>query len=279
MRIPIRQILSNLAIAVILYLLLSIPDPRVKIIESQESVLSAGLLNDWWPILENDLKELKKVPYDTLVLQTDLAIAEFKVQLSLIKLEPSSPNDRVLKDAQQSIFDLSPRVALLPEKLNDYQQIVLQWKQTIKKMSRFWNLNSNEDKTALYYYLNGSRLALNQAILQSVNLEKDVVEPVISNGQVEIQGIKLRSGDFIVWNKIGDSPIFAMSKDLPGLYNAVSVVHVPNNGETNLIHIDPYDGVVIQTLQEFRKLDISSGTVLRLRSDLPSLVSNPDIPQ
>lgn len=282
MRISPRQVQSKLAIAVILYLLLSIPDPRTVVATTQESTLETSLLNDWWPMLENDLNQLKSIPHATLLLQTDLAIAELKVRLALIKLEPAFPDDRLLRDTQETVFKLSPRVALLPEKLEDYKQVVLEWKQIVKNMSRYWNLKSADDRRALYYYLTGSRIAVNQAILQSGEMAAELEHTGFRGRQYKersnLNGINLESGDFIIWNSFGDYPILGISKDLPGSYNAVSIVYIPDNGEPSMIFTDPNKGVFVLALEDFKNKPVSSGIVLRLRKDLPALVANPNLP-
>ena len=281
MRISEQQILSGLAIAVILYLLLSIPDPHSEFTNTQENTPETGLVNDWWPILANDLNQLKSIPHNTLLLQTDLAIAELKVKLALMRLEPALPNDRILKDTQSTVFELAPRVALLPEKLEDYKQVVLEWKQIVKSMSRFWDLKSKADRMALYYYLAGSRISVNQAILQSVPHSSSLRPRGFRKSYRQspsLNGIHLESGDFVVWNSFGDYPILGVSKDLPGSYNAVAIVHISDNGEPSVIFIDPRDGVVVLSLDDFKNSPISSGIVLRLRRDLPVIIAHPKLP-
>jgi hypothetical protein len=281
MRISPKNILSKLAIAAIVYLLLSIPDPKPIIHEDEGIELRATMLNEWWSLFEKDFTEFKAIPKDSLLGRTDLELAELKVQLALIKLESNSPNSPQLKEIQNSIFKLSPKIALLPERLNDYKYLVTDWKQFVKGQSWFWNMTSSDARTAIYYYLNGSRDALTQAILQSESLNSELIYSYpaeSSDSEIKFHGIALKSGDFIVWNRQNSWPILSVSKDLPGSYDALSVVHISDHAEPKVISIEPDRGLRVIPLDEFEEFAMSSAIVLRLRADLPELIANPGLP-
>lgn len=276
----LRVILSRSAVAIILYLMLSIPESKRQNIISPSAIVQSTMIEDWWPQFERDLQMLKHIPKDTLHSIVVLKLAEAQAEMASIDPFALDPEDPGLAQVQNNMQDLSPMVATVPELLGEYKTLVVEWKTIIKEQSRFWDLQVPENKARLYSFLHGTSLAYAQASMESATAQSVLLyhQQKKSIGEFSLDGINLKSGDLVIWNKANSKPIYGVSKDLAGSYDGISIVHTNDHKQMEVIFLDHLKGIQKQPLTDFSDRLATNLMVLRLRDDHPAVIKNPNLP-
>jgi len=139
-------------------------------------------------------------------------------------------------------------------------------------------------RRTLYRLLYGSRAALEEVMLQ---LPPDQV-PTLTVGTDEpsatpwasILGVKIHSGDILVSR--GGAPtsaLIARGSDFPGNFSHIALVHVdPKTHLASILESHIERGVTVSTLEDYLNDTKLRVMVLRLRSDLPEILSDSMLP-
>lgn len=194
------------------------------------------------------------------------------------------PPDAVVFDSIETrFFELAPLVAACGELAEGYASLQVFLRDVIKDQSRHWDMASAPARQRAYRLLYGSRLAVEEVILQ----HPDRV-PALQQGRnerrllpsVEVAGVRIHSGDILV-SRGGypTSALIARGNDLPGNFSHVALVHVDSTtGVASAIEALIDRGVTITTPESYlsdKKLRIM---ILRPRGDLPAITADPLLP-
>ena len=196
----------------------------------------------------------------------------------------AGPEDLRWQELETNIFKLGPLVAACPSELPEYAALVNEVRRQVKEHSTHWDINSDIARERLYRLLFGSRMAMEEVLLQNpeaadkLSVECDS-EPSQTASAV-FRGVRLYSGDILVSR--GNAPTSALisrGNDYAGAFSHVSLLHVdPATGAASVIQSLIEKGVVITPLADFghdRKLRLM---VLRPRATLAEVKADPQVP-
>ena len=185
---------------------------------------------------------------------------------------------------ETKLFELAPLVAADPGRLSEFVVLVNGIRREAKQQSSHWDLNSDSARARLYQLLVGSRMALEEVLLQNPEVAAHLpvecdAEPS-QTAAVVFRGVTLRSGDILVSR--GGAPTSALisrGNDYAGAFSHVSLFYVePATGAACVIQSLIEKGVVVTPFQEYdydRKLRF---LVLRPRADWPTVAADPQVP-
>jgi hypothetical protein len=206
----------------------------------------------------------------------DTAIAA----LSTATIAPDAPE---LDSLESRMFALGPSVAACPVSLGAYAATVERLREAVKAQSRHWDVGTVAARRRLYRMLYGARGAVEEVMLQHpddmVTLLRGVDEPSATPAAT-VEGVVIHSGDILV-SRGGypTSALIARGNDYPGNFSHIGLVHVDSaTHAVSVIQAHIERGTAIASADEYlrdKKLRIM---VLRLRGDLPQLVSDPLLP-
>jgi hypothetical protein len=196
------------------------------------------------------------------------------------RVAPESPR---LDALEAALFATGATVAACPARLADYVAITATLRQTVKQVSREWDVQSRPARDRLYRALYGSRAAVEEVLLQHPDtafaLQRGVDEPSAAPAAT-VRGVVLHSGDMLV-SRGGypTSALIARGNDYPGNFSHVALVHVDSaTHAVSVIEAHIERGVAVATAEAYladKKLRL---LVLRPRADLPQLVADPLLP-
>jgi hypothetical protein len=196
----------------------------------------------------------------------------------------AEPEDRRWREIETNLFQLAPLVAAYPAGLPEYAALANAVRRAAKDHSVHWDINSDSARERLYRLLYGSRMAMEEVLLQnSVAADRLPAECDAEASQtpsVIFRGVRLHSGDILVSR--GHAPTSALisrGNDYAGSFSHVSLLQVyPASGTALVIQSLIEKGVVVTPLQEYgedRKLRLM---VLRVRAGLPVARADPQLP-
>jgi hypothetical protein len=193
------------------------------------------------------------------------------------------PHAVVFDSIETRFFELAPLAAACGDLAEGYASLQMFLRDVIKDQSRHWDMSSAAARERAYRLLYGSRLAVEEVILQ----HPDRV-PALQLGRnerrllpsIEVAGVRVYSGDILV-SRGGypTSALIARGSDFPGNFSHVALVHVDSaTGVASAIEALIDRGVTITTPEAYladKKLRIM---VLRPRGDLPAIEADPLLP-
>jgi len=191
--------------------------------------------------------------------------------------------DTVFDLIENNIFNLGPIVAACPGYLDEYIGTVVAMRSAVKDQSRHWDMNTIEVRERMYRLLYGSRAAVEEVMLQAPpsSVPANVLcddEPSVTPS-VEILGVRVHSGDILVSRGgAATSALIARGNDFPGNFSHVALLHVDSAGHASIIESHIEKGVAIATIEEYLRDTKLRIMVLRLRTDLTALVTDPMLP-
>ena len=171
-----------------------------------------------------------------------------------------------------------------PDRLTDYVALHDRVREFVKRQSRHWDMNSVAVRSRMYRLLYGGRAAIEEVMMQapkasvpSLTLAHDEQSQTPS---AQILGVTIHSGDILVSR--GGAPtsaLIARGNDYPGNFSHVALVHVDaNSGKVSIIESHIEKGVAVADINQYLKDTKLRVMVLRLRSDLPALIVDPQLP-
>jgi hypothetical protein len=280
------QLLSIILVSLaVLYLLLLIPDPAPAIPRGAGKPVFLWKLDTFWSELEKQFVKARAEGCQNISERSKQALAESGRLLDDLALKPLAPEHSSFVALETNLFQLAPLVGACPQHLQEYIQLVTRTRAELKKQSIHWDLGSVPVRQRIYRLLFGTRMALEEAMLQAPG-NIDLPQTILGSDEpsqtpsVKILGVILHSGDILVSR--GGAPtsaLIARGNDYPGNFSHVALLHVDEKtGQASLIESHIESGVSVTPLDKYladKKLRIM---VLRPRADLPQLVANPMLP-
>jgi hypothetical protein len=267
-----------------LYLALLIPDSAPPVLEAGEKTPFSWNQDEYWSLLESRFQEARET--DCLDLSPRISAHFSEMDSLIIRLQTDTlgPDSYTFDEIEKSIFDLAVLFAACPNRLQDYVELLGEIRTLVKNQSIHWDMNSRETRDRIYRLLYGGRIAVEEVMLQSPRkLIPEIVfeydEPSVTPSQM-IYGVEIHSGDILISR--GGAPTSALisrGSDYPGNFSHAALVHIDDvTGEVSVVEAHIEGGVVISSVDDYindTKLRIM---VLRLRSDLPPMRSDPMLP-
>ncbi len=192
------------------------------------------------------------------------------------------PTDSLYKELENNFFALAPYVAVVPVLQQKYIEYYKQLRYDVKHQSQLWDMNSITTRNRLYTMLYGMRAAVEETLLQGDG--KFEAALLCSNEasvtpSAKIFGIEVHSGDLLVSRGGAEvSALISRGNDYPGNFSHVALVYVDSTGNAYLIEAHIEKGVAIANVQQYEADKKLRFMVLRPRTDLPALKSNPMLP-
>jgi len=268
----------------VLYLLLLLPDREPPPATDANQAPFAWNRDAFWSSLERQFLEARSTGCQGLAGRMESSVGRLERAIDLAGAERLNPGDSRFGLLETNLFELAPLVAACPEHLAEFMGLFTRLRRALKKQSEHWAINSPEARNTVYRLLYGSRAALEEAMLQA----SAVAVPALMAGQEErsetpstnILGVTIHSGDILVSR--GGAPtsaLIARGNDFPGNFSHIALAHVDEwTREASVIEAHIERGVVVSTVAEYladKKLRVM---LLRLRSDLPQMAADPQLP-
>src|SRR6185369_6165581 len=155
----------------------------------------------------------------------------------------------------------------------------------VKDQSARWDLGSAAVRQRLYRLLYGTRMALEEVLLQ---MPQNISPSPTLIGENEpsqtpaarILGVEIHSGDILVSRGgAATSALISRGNDFPGNFSHVGLAHIDETtGRVSIIESLSQRGVVITPVEHYLQDKKLRLLVLRLRADLPALAADPRLP-
>jgi hypothetical protein len=237
-----------------------------------------------WSELERQFNEARSLGCETLSNRIDLAINELHGLLEQITGKSLLPDNPLFVSFETAFFKLAPMLGACSQRLPDCLALANRARSEVKKQSEHWDLNSLSERQRIYRLLFGTRMALEEVMLQApstVALSEASIgdEEPSATPAATILGVTVHSGDILVSR--GGAPtsaLIARGNDYPGNFSHVALVHVDEQHKASVVESHIERGVAVASFDEYlheRKLRIM---VLRLRADLPEMRADPMLP-
>lgn len=268
----------------VLYLLLLIPDhtPATPTgAARQPFVWNRDIL---WSSLETQFKEARRTGCEGVSNRIDASLASLRQLLDEIAAKDSGPTDAKFDLLETNMFQLGPMIGVCTERLPEYIRLYSRVRETVKRQSGHWDMNSTPARQRIYRLLYGGRAALEEVMLQAPQAAEQALIPGRDNASQTpstiVLGVALHSGDILVSRGgAATSALIARGNDFPGNFSHIALAHVDENTRAaSAIEAHIEQGVVVSTFDEYvqdKKLRIM---VLRLRADLLQVLADPLLP-
>ena len=240
--------------------------------------------NEVWKALETRFREVRAAGCPGAAAEIEQRLQEGSRQLALMALSQFEPTDKIFDAVEANLFGLGPLMAACPERILEYARLVASMRNTLKRQSITWDVNDRQVRDRLYRILYGSRIALEEVMLQA---PKGSLPKILSGAAEKSQtpsvrhaGFDLHSGDILVSR--GGAPtsaLIARGNDYPGNFSHIALLYVDEaTNKPSIIEAHIERGVVISTPDQYVndvKLRIM---VLRVRADHPLMQKDPMLP-
>jgi hypothetical protein len=281
-----RKIATGIVLAVgILFSLLFIPPTDPPVAPGAAGKPFTWKQDDKWSALEASFQESREIGCRGLQPRTVQGFKQGRQYLATLSASPVKSEAPILTRMETLTFGLGTMVAVCPERLLEYADLVTKTRSLMKRQSQVWNMDDRAVRDRLYRMLYGGRAALEEVMLQAPAgssfpaLIKAENVPSVTPSHA-FQNGTLRSGDILVSR--GGAPtsaLIARGNDYPGNFSHVALLYVDEKtGVPGIIEAHIEVGVVVSTIEEYiadKKLRVM---VLRLRPDLPSMKADPMLP-
>ena len=208
----VRTWLARAVVAMaVLYAALLIPDQR-------HSPRGAGRIpfewkqNAFWSGLEKQFTAARGNGCDASAARIDSGLERIHRSTEILREQSVHPTNALFASVEGDVFSLGPLIAACPSRSTDYISAVTRLRSAVKRQSEHWDLNQPAARQTLYRQLFGSRMALEEVMLQaSIN---EVPALTLSDDEpsrtpvVNILGVTLHSGDILVTR--GGAPTSAL---------------------------------------------------------------------
>jgi hypothetical protein len=195
------------------------------------------------------------------------------IRARLERLRTADERSPLWEDVRNRFFQAAARFAACPSEVASLMETYAQVRIAAKDASRSFRPEDRDARRQLYGLLYGSRMALEEVLLQLPAGEMPALlrgrdEPSESPGTL-IHGIQVHSGDILVSR--GGAPTSAMiarGNDFPGNFSHVALVHVDEEGVFRTIESHIERGVVVDDLARYEDDTKLRVMLLRPRADL-----------
>ena len=239
----------------------------------------------YWDSLEHSFAKTLRLGCDAVTPLIYFATSQWRQRLDSLNLHSYQPHASVFKEIEQLTFGLGPWIAVCPERLPEYINLVAVTRDAVKRQSIGWDLNEKVGRETLYRLLYGGRMAVEEVALQ-VPVDRQPPPLVRTSDEpsqtplAPLLGVEIHSGDILVSR--GGAPtsaLIARGNDFPGNFSHIALAHVdPTTHLLKIIEAHIERGVAISSPEEYLKDKKLRVMVLRLRADLPMILQDPLLP-
>lgn len=265
--------------------LLLFPEPRPRVPLASVPKTFVWKQDEVWAGLEREFVSAKTSGCEAIASRMERAagaINDLLAELGSQRLPPESP---LFSELETNLFHLAALVAACPERLNDFTALVTRTRAAVKQQSEHWDATAPASRERLYRLLFGSRIALEEAMLQAAT---NAALPTVVLGTDEpsrtpaatVLGVTLHSGDILLSRGgAATSALIARGNDFPGNFSHVALLHVDEQtGKASVIEAHIECGVAVASFNDYIRDKKLRVLVLRLRADLPALATDPMLP-
>ena len=240
--------------------------------------------NAIWQALEARFRDVRSAGCSTAAAEIEQRLHEGNRQLAAMEKAPLQPTDRLFDAVESNLFGLGPLMAACPGRIEAYTKLLAAVRNAVKRQSIAWDVNDRKVRDRLYRLLYGSRLALEEVMLQA---PKDAVPAIVpgtnepsQTPSFERAGLVFRSGDILVSRGgASTSALIARGNDYPGNFSHIALLYVDETtGTPSVIEAHIERGVVISSFDEYLKDVKLRVMVMRVRADHPLLLKDPMLP-
>jgi hypothetical protein len=272
-----------MACVILAYAALLIPEPRFQAPAGAGKRPFVWNQDQLWRDLENEFIKARQEKPDVVKSRLDALLAEAGKTLEEVGATDLAPGDKVFSTLENRIFVTAPPAGASPARVPEFARLVESARDLTKKQSEHWDLKEPQARAQLYRILFGGRMALEMVMVQASGgaavgpLSRE--EP--SGGPaVTAAGVRLHSGDiFVSRGNTPTSSLIARGNDFPGNFSHVALLHVDEGtGRATVIESLLERGVVTVPLATFLEEKRLRLMALRLRADLPSVRTDPQLP-
>ena len=279
-----KKILIILLAMILLYLILLIPASNDQLPQSPGKESFIWDKDILWQEMEKKFQEARNTPCKFLDKDISSSLRNYNLLLQVFDSKKFEYDNTIFQLMEYEFFKLAPMIAACPDRLNDYIELAVKVRQKIKEQSINWDMSDKNVKHLTYRLLYGTRAAVEEVMLQ--NYDKDINKLTLCTDEpsqtpfAELLGVKIHSGDILVSR--GGAPTSALisrGSDYPGNFSHVALAHVDEKtNKLSIIEAHIEIGVAIANAERYVKDTKLRVMVLRLRSDLPELVTDPLLP-
>jgi hypothetical protein len=237
--------------------------------------------NAYWTELENSFVTEKSKPCDSRRVERNTMHQTLEELLVSIESEVLSATDHRFDRIQTAFFELAPMIAACPKNIGPFLALYRRLRIAIKDQSVAWVAGSTTTRNRLYSTLFGSRVALEEVLLQhtqtstfSVLAGRDFRS---ASPSALVHGVRIHSGDLLASR--GGAPssaLVARGSDYPGNFSHISLVHVDEKSKkVSIIESHIEMGVIVADVKRYLKDKKLRIMVLRLREGHPALKADP----
>lgn len=286
MKILKKRILQLLAVLVILYLVLLIPDfgKTSPIIKATHKPFTWNK-DDLWKQLENDFVKAKQLNSEQLDSAIHFLMLRAEGSFFYVRMNDKPATDSSLIAIENNFFALAPLIAVRNNELRWYIDYYNRLRNLIKYKSQQWDINDVATRNSIYSLLYGMRAAVEEVMLQSDSTKFPAA--MLANKEMSVTpstkifGIEVHSGDLLVSRGGAEvSALISRGNDYPGNFSHVALVYVEE--KTNkpfLIEAHIEKGVAVSSVEQYEQDKKLRFMVMRPRADLPSMIADPMLPQ
>jgi hypothetical protein len=273
------------ALLALLYVALLLPDRTPPAVKGAGRQPFEWKQDQFWKALELKFLQARSAGCASLANDITSRCGAIDRLLGDLARERVTADDLRLPALESNIVHLAPLIAACPQRLNDFIPLATRLRSELKKQSIHWDFNAVSTRERIYRLLFGTRMALEEVILQAPS---EFTIPEVLPGDNEpsktpsamVHGAAVHSGDILLSR--GGAPtsaLIARGNDFPGVFSHVALLHVDEkSGRASLIESHIERGVAIASIDQYladKKLRI---LVLRPRADLPALRKDPMLP-
>lgn len=240
--------------------------------------------DDYWRELERQFLEQRTEGCETLDPVIQQSLSRLREDLESLNRTNLPPEDIAFEALEHEFFHLAPLVAACPERLHEYLAAFNDLRQGVKRQSTRWSMDSSATREQLYRLIYGGRAAVEEVMLQAAPgqvppLLPGAAEPSATPA-AEVNGVTLHSGDMLVSRGgAATSALIARGNDFTGNFSHVALVHVDENTHAvSVIESHIESGVGVFSIEHYLSQTKLRILVLRLRADLPALITDPMLP-
>jgi hypothetical protein len=192
-------------------------------------------------------------------------------------------SDARLDEIESRLFALAPLLGACPSRTPELVLLVSRLRAALKRTSRSWNVSEPNTRRRIYRLLYGSRMAVEELLLQR---DRDEVDALVMGTRepsetpsAELLGVEVHSGDILVSR--GGAPtsaLIARGNDYPGNFSHVALLHVDEGGRARVIEAHIEVGVTVSSLETYLEDKKLRVMVLRLAHDQGAVQRDPMLP-
>ena len=270
---------------VLFYLILLIPECQPDKIDVADRSMFIWNKDSLWHLLEDNFVKAKEIGCEKLKIQIWEKLIDLSNTLNIVEKSELNPDNKIFDSLLNTMFQIAPLIGACTDSSESYIELIARMRQIIKVKSKQWDPDKPPTRNTLYKLIYGGRAALEEIILQSEKNDKPLLtyenDERSATPYTKFLGVKIHSGDILLSR--GGAPTSALisrGSDYPGNFSHVALVHIdPITNVTSIIEAHIEVGVAIASLEDYMNDKKLRVMILRLRSDLPELISDPMLPQ